>query len=192
MFIYLIVTSVLLCCANAFVMGWSSPAMVSVPLLHRPNFLNTGNNMKNSNIILIRHSSVLLSAKDTSMEVNDPFMKTVLFIECGFGNDSHGQNATKAAVRACRNAIEFNSIPSIQMLVPGGYDGLKLKVHLAVPSKYQDGLDLDACAAVFPYGNVEFAIQDGGMVAPSGISIDSLGDKNDDMVVVCCSVMVGY
>jgi len=119
-------------------------------------------------------------------------MDTILFIECGFGNDSHGQNATKAAVRACRNAIEFNSIPSIKKLVPGGYDGLKLKVHLAVPEKYKEGLDVDACAAVFPYGEVQFVIQNGGMIAPSGIAIDTLGDKNDDMVVVCCSVMVGY
>ena len=47
-------------------------------------------------------------------------MKQVLFIETGFGADQHGQNATKAAVRACRNAIEFNSIPSIAALLPGG------------------------------------------------------------------------
>eukprot|EP00547_Thalassionema_nitzschioides_P012656 CAMPEP_0194259102 /NCGR_PEP_ID=MMETSP0158-20130606/42776_1 /TAXON_ID=33649 /ORGANISM="Thalassionema nitzschioides, Strain L26-B" /LENGTH=76 /DNA_ID=CAMNT_0038998757 /DNA_START=176 /DNA_END=403 /DNA_ORIENTATION=- len=62
-----------------------------------------------------------------------PHVDTILFIECGFGNDSHGQDATKAAVRACRNAIEFNSIPSITRLVPGGYDELKLDVLLAVP-----------------------------------------------------------
>ena len=47
-------------------------------------------------------------------------MKHVLFIETGFGADQHGQNATKAAVRACRNAIEFNSIPSVAALIPGG------------------------------------------------------------------------
>ena len=35
---------------------------------------------------------------------------------------------------------------------------------------------------------MKFTVQDGGMVAPSGIAIDSLGDKNDDMVVVCASV----
>lgn len=95
-------------------------------------------------------------------------------------------------VRACRNAIEFNSIPSINRLVPGGYDKLKLDVILAVPPKYQDNLDMEAVAKVFPYGEVKFTIQDGGMVAPSGIAIDSLGDKNDDMVVVCASVTVGY
>lgn len=109
-----------------------------------------------------------------------------------FGNDSHGQNPTKAAVRACRNAIEFNSIPSINRLVPGGYDALKLDIILAIPPKYQAGLDLDAVAKVFPYGETKFTIQDGGMVAPSGIAIGSLGDKNDDMVVICCSVTVGY
>lgn len=38
-------------------------------------------------------------------------MERVLFSECGFGADQHGQDATKAALRACRNAIEFNSIP---------------------------------------------------------------------------------
>jgi uncharacterized protein (TIGR02058 family) len=95
-------------------------------------------------------------------------------------------------VRACRNAIEFNSIPSINRLVPGGYDKLKLDIILAIPPKYQEGLDLEAVANVFPYGETKFTIQDGGMVAPSGIAIDSLGDKNDDMVVVCCSVTVGY
>ena len=42
----------------------------------------------------------------------------IFFIELGFGNDSHGQSSTKAAVRACRNAIEFNSIPSIKRLIP--------------------------------------------------------------------------
>lgn len=118
--------------------------------------------------------------------------ENIFFIELGFGNDSHGQSSTKAAVRACRNAIEFNSIPSIKRLIPeGGYDALKLDVLLAVPQKYQEGLDLHEVAKVFPYGDVRFELQDGGMVAPSGIAIEKLGDINDDMVVVCASVTVG-
>ena len=51
-------------------------------------------------------------------------MDHVLFVEIGMGADQHGQDATKAAVRACRNAIEFNSIPSIRQIVPGGYDNM--------------------------------------------------------------------
>ena len=95
-------------------------------------------------------------------------------------------------VRACRNAIEFNSIPSIQRLVPGGYDALKLNVLLAVPPKYQATLDLEEVKKVFPYGAAKFTIQDGGMIAPSGIAIDTLGDTNEDMVIVCAAVTVGY
>jgi len=112
-------------------------------------------------------------------------------VECGFGNDSHGQNVTKAAVRACRNAIEFNSL-SIQNIIPGGYSSMKLNVILAVPVKYQDGLDLSKVSEVFPYGDIKFVIQDGGMVAPSGRVIKTLGDKNDDMLIVCAAVQVGY
>ena len=109
------------------------------------------------------------------------------------GNDSHGQSSTKASIRACRNSIEFNSIPSIQRLIPnGGYDKLKLDVLLAIPPKYQHDLDLDQVAQVFPYGDVRFEVQDGGMIAPSGIAIEKLGDVGDDMVVVCASVTVGH
>ena len=125
-------------------------------------------------------------------ESSKPHIENVLFVECGWGNDSHGQSSTKAAIRACRNAIEFNSIPSINRLVPGGYDALKLDVILAVPPKYQAGLDLEKVAEVFPYGDTKFTIQDGGMIAPSGIAIERLGDANEDMVIVCSSVTVGY
>lgn len=38
----------------------------------------------------------------------------------------------------------------------GGYDALKLDVLLAVPPKYQEGLDLDEVVKVFPYGDVRF------------------------------------
>lgn len=95
-------------------------------------------------------------------------------------------------MRACRNAIEFNSIPCINRLVPDGYDGLRLDVLLAIPPKYQESLDLSQIGSVFPYGSIRFQIQDGGMIAPSGIAIQRLGDRSEDMVVVCCSVTVGY
>lgn len=39
----------------------------------------------------------------------------------------------KAAMRACRNAIEFNSIPSIRQIVPGGYDNMQLRVKIGCP-----------------------------------------------------------
>ena len=69
---------------------------------------------------------------------------------------------------------------------------MKLNVILGVPLKYQKSLDLDQIANVFPYGEVKFIVQDGGLVAPSGRIIESLGDKSDDMVIVCAAIQVGY
>ena len=36
---------------------------------------------------------------------------------------------------------------------------MKLDVLLAVPPKYQEGLDLEEVAKVFPYGDVRFELQ---------------------------------
>ena len=50
-------------------------------------------------------------------------LNRVLFVQCGFGCDQHGDRSlgsTKAAVRAVRDALSFNSIPGMVHAVPGG------------------------------------------------------------------------
>ena len=42
--------------------------------------------------------------------VTRPGFEQVLFVEMGWGADQHGRNATKACVRAARNAIEFSTV----------------------------------------------------------------------------------
>ena len=121
-----------------------------------------------------------------------PGFEQVLFVEMGWGADQHGQNATKACVRAARNAIEFNSIPSIKKLVPKGYEGMKLAVDVAVPEAYHEHIDVDAVEAVFPYGAVSIQLQPGGAEFSSGIAIPAMGDRGDALVVALCCVTVGY
>ncbi|CAM9440319.1 unnamed protein product [Discosporangium mesarthrocarpum] len=119
-------------------------------------------------------------------------MEKVLFVEVGVGNDQHGQDPTKACVRACRDAIEFNSIPCINTIVPGGYANMKLKVQLAVPVPEEE-VNIEAVKKVFPYGNllpIEF--QRGGMRASSGIELAEMGDEGDDMIIAISCVTVGY
>lgn len=93
-------------------------------------------------------------------------------------------------MKACRNAIEFNSI-SIQRMIPGGYDEMKVHVILGVPEQYNQ-VDLAQVAKVFPFGKVTLEVTNGGLVAPSGRVLKELGDTNDDMVIVCAAVQVGY
>ena len=118
-------------------------------------------------------------------------MSRVLFSECGFGADQHGQDATKAALRACRNAIEFNSIPSIRALVPGGYAGMKVLVHLGVPAGAS--VNESEVREAFPYGEVlPVVIDQGGLRTRSWISIPAMEDGSDDFLIVVANVSVGY
>ena len=120
-----------------------------------------------------------------------PGFTRVLFAECGFGADQHGQRATKAATRACRNAIEFNSIPSIRELVPGGYAGMKIHVHLGVPEGFD--VDVEKVREVFPYGEVTSVDVDrGGLKTRSWIELPAQGDDGDDFIVCVANVSVGY
>ncbi|CAI5464181.1 unnamed protein product [Closterium sp. Yama58-4] len=76
----------------------------------------------------------------------------VLFVEMGVGYDQHGQNVTKAAIKACRNAITSNSIPAFRTgAIPGvSWQQMKLQVRLGVPRELQADLDIDQVKAVFP------------------------------------------
>lgn len=122
--------------------------------------------------------------------VANPFMAHVIFIECGFGCDGHGQDSTKAAVRACRNSIEFNSFPSAQALIPGGYDAMRLHVKVGVPAP--ETVDVAALKNVFPYGTPTVEVVAGGLSVGSGVEIATLGDRGDAMVIAVAAVTVGY
>ena len=119
-------------------------------------------------------------------------MEKVMFIEIGMGVDLHGQNVTKAAVRAVQNAIHHNSMPGIRSVLPGGsLDNMKVRVRLAVPADC-DKLDLEAVRTELPYGDVSFDVVDGGMLTSSGIVLPDKDDANDLAYVVIASVEVGY
>jgi uncharacterized protein (TIGR02058 family) len=162
--------------------------------------------MFNRSVLLTRaaqsSSSSSTTAKTTeprvdNVEKHESFMTKTLFVELGVGSDPHGQTGTKAAVRACKDAISFNSLPAIADLIPGGYGGMKLHVLVAAPiDEYP--VDVDEVKKVFPYGKVHVELVQGGMVASSGIAIEAMGDgfeegkANDDFIVVNAAVSVGY
>ncbi|MFE1629027.1 Lin0512 family protein [Brevibacillus reuszeri] len=119
-------------------------------------------------------------------------MEKVMFIEIGMGIDLHGQNVTKAAVRAVQNAIHHNSMPGLRSVLPDNdIHNMKVNVRLAVPTD-KDKLDLETVRAELPYGSVTFDVINGGMLTSSGVVIAEKEDKNDLAYVVIASVEVGY
>lgn len=119
-------------------------------------------------------------------------MDKVMFIEIGMGIDLHGQDVTKAAVRAVQNAIHHNSMPGLRSVLPGNsLHNMKVNVRLAVPAD-KDRLDVEAVKAELPYGSVTVEVTDGGMATTSGVILEEKGDRNDLIYVVIASIEVGY
>ncbi|EUJ31273.1 hypothetical protein MFLO_09502 [Listeria floridensis FSL S10-1187] len=119
-------------------------------------------------------------------------MEKLLFIQTGFGVDVHGQDVTKAAVRAVRHAIYHNSMPGIEAMLPDGdLNKMIVRVKLAVPTD-KDTVDKSEIKKLIPYGSVEVEVMDGGMVTTSGIFLPDKQDKNEMMYIVNASVETGY
>ncbi|MBC1501664.1 hypothetical protein HB943_13740 [Listeria weihenstephanensis] len=119
-------------------------------------------------------------------------MEKLLFIQTGFGVDVHGQNVTKAAVRAVRNAIFTNSMPGIEDLLPEkNLNNMIVNVKLALPVDAAL-LDHDAIKEIIPYGTVTIETMSGGMMTTSGIFLADKEDNNDLMYIVNASVETGY
>ena len=143
----------------------------------------------------------------------ESYITNLLFVQTGFGVDQHGnrmmEGATQAAVRAVRNAIEFNSIPGVIEAVPGGREEMLIHVLLGVPPSKQSrqeasssssnnvlkpmAVDLDSVAKVFPYGRLlPIQVQVGGLAFPTGRIVKELGDEDDMAVCVAACVSIGY
>jgi len=129
------------------------------------------------------------------------FPKNLFFVQLGFGVDQHGGRetdgfATKAAIRAVRNAIEFNSIPGVIDHLPGGRHQMLIHVKLGVPPngrKASLAVDALEVAKVFPYGRLlPIEVATGGLEFHSGRVVEELGDEDD--VGICCvaCVSIGY
>ena len=131
------------------------------------------------------------------------FPKHLFFVQMGFGVDQHGDStATKAAIRAVRNAIEFNSIPGVVSHIPGGRKEMLIHVKLGIPAVKDNNeagpleplpIDIIQVAKVFPYGKLlPFEICVGGLSFHTGRVVEELGDENDEAICVAACVSLGY
>mmetsp|Transcript_32991 Transcript_32991/g.108985 ORF Transcript_32991/g.108985 Transcript_32991/m.108985 type:complete len:201 (-) Transcript_32991:59-661(-) len=128
-------------------------------------------------------------------EASAPALNRLMFVQTGFGCDQHGDRkgagATSAAVRACRNAIEFNSIPGMVDHVPGGRKNMLIHVKLGIPEGYS--VDHDEIRATFPYGRLlPVEVIHGGLTYGCGRVVTELGDEDDTAIVVVAAVSIGY
>ena len=83
-----------------------------------------------------------------------------MVLEMGMGTDLRGQDDTKAAIRAVRDALWHNSLTIADAL---GQPPEAMRIDVHVGTGRPEALDHGAIAAAFPYGQVTVHGTYGGM-----------------------------
>ena len=86
--------------------------------------------------------------------------KTRVILEMGSGNDLHGSDYTKAALRAVQDALHHSSLSFVRTLK---VDKTKLDVEVTIGVQRPERVDLEAIKKSLPLGNVTVKAVKGGL-----------------------------
>ncbi|MDP6344324.1 MAG: Lin0512 family protein [Alphaproteobacteria bacterium] len=92
-----------------------------------------------------------------------------VILELGSGNDLHGGDYTKAAIRAVEDAIHHSSLSLIRSL---DVDLATMRVEVTVGVQQPDEVDPAAVQATLPVGQVNVRVVKGGL----DVADEAVGD----------------
>ena len=92
-----------------------------------------------------------------------------VILELGSGNDLHGGDYTKAAVRAVEDAIHHSSLTFIRTL---GVDPRTMQVEVTIGVQQPEKVDAAVVKTALPHGQVTVSVIKGGL----DISDEEAGD----------------
>lgn len=102
-------------------------------------------------------------------------------LEIGMGTDIRGGDATKAAVRALKDALWRNSL-TVAPALGQDSDAMRVEVRIGVPRP--EKVDRDAVLAVLPHGTGTVEVVAGGLEIPN--------DAGDDVTVMAHAAAAVY
>ena len=105
---------------------------------------------------------------------------TRVILELGSGNDLHGSDYTKAALRAVQDALHHSSLSFIRSLK---IDKSKLEVEVTVGVQRPEQVDIEAVKNSLPIGTVTVRAVKGGLDV-----VDP--DNNDASVIASAAIAV--
>jgi uncharacterized protein (TIGR02058 family) len=94
-----------------------------------------------------------------------------VILEMGTGNDLHGADYTKAALRAVQDALHHSSLSMVRTL---GLDSSQMQVEVTVGVQQPDRVDAGAVKASLPRGTVTVKVVKGGLDVPAEGGHDSI------------------
>jgi uncharacterized protein (TIGR02058 family) len=104
--------------------------------------------------------------------------KTRVILELGSGNDLHGSDYTKAALRAVQDALHHSSLFFIRSLK---IDKSKLEVEVTVGVQRPERVDIEAVRKSLPVGSVTVRAVKGGL--------DVADPENNDPAVIASAAI---
>jgi len=101
-----------------------------------------------------------------------------IILEMGSGNDLHGGDYTKAAIRAVQDALHHSSLSFIRSL---GVDAKGMQVEVTIGVQQPAKVDAAAVEATLPHGRVTVKLVKGGLDVP--------GDQGHDTAVIASAAV---
>ena len=102
-------------------------------------------------------------------------------IEMGMGNDLHGQDYSKAALRAVENAMRRSSLPILGL---EGLDRAALRIVVTIGVQAPERVDTGPIAALFPPGDVSITVTHGGL--------DSTNPQTGETIVIAAAAVEAF
>ena len=101
-----------------------------------------------------------------------------IILEMGAGNDLHGGDYTKAALRAVQDALHHSSLSVISSL---GLDSRQMQVEVTIGVQKPEAVDAAAVKASLPRGQVTVKVVKGGLDVP--------GEGGHDPIVIASAAL---
>jgi len=101
-----------------------------------------------------------------------------IILEMGSGNDLHGGDYTKAAIRAVQDALHHSSLSFLRSL---GLDSKQMQVEVTIGVQQPAQVDAAAIKAALPHGQVTVTVVKGGLDVP--------GEAGGDNAVVASAAI---
>lgn len=103
-----------------------------------------------------------------------------VILEMGAGNDLHGGDYTKAALRALQDALHHSSMSFVRSLK---LDREAMHVEVTIGVQHPEKVDADRIKSGVPHGNVKVNVVKGGLDVPSA-------EEHDLAVIASAAVAV--
>ena len=87
-----------------------------------------------------------------------------ILLEVGTGNDWHGRDYTKAAIRAVEDAIHHSSLTFLHTL---DIDPSTMAVYVTIGVQHPEKVNAESVRGVLPEGQITVNVVGGGLDAPN-------------------------